>query len=82
MTSLRIRRNSPIRLMTGTIQYCLVYKGPIIVGNGYIINWQGAISWPTLQNNEGAELPEDIYVLAPDDTKPFDQLVVVNWNIH
>jgi len=67
--------------MTGMIQYCIVLKGPIIVGDGYIINWQGAISWPQLRNNEGKELPEDMYVLMEDKTKPKDQLVVVNWSI-
>lgn len=75
-----MRRNR-IQLMTGTLQHCLVYKGLIIVGYGYIINWQGAISWPQIQSIDGSELPEDTYMLMPDKTKPMDQLVVVNWSI-
>jgi hypothetical protein len=75
-------RRKHIRLMTGVLQYCTVYKGPIIVGSGYIINWQGAISWPQLTSLAGDELPEDIYALMPDETKPKDQLVIVNWSIH
>lgn len=74
-------RRKRIQLMTGVLQYCLVYKGPIIVGQGYIINWQGTISWPQITNLTGDELPEDTYMLMPDETKPKDQIVVVNWSV-
>jgi hypothetical protein len=71
-----------VRLLSGVISYCLVMKESIIVGNGYIINWQGAISWPHLIGNDGDELPEDIYILLEDKTKPREQLVIINMEIH
>ena len=75
-------RKKKSQTMTGVLRRFLVYKGPIIVGKGYVVLWQDKMSIPVLEDNSGEALSQDWYTLVPDMDVLQDTLVVIGRGIH